>query len=134
MRIPKEEYNKAVGCLKRYNYNCIKIMDIRENIMSTSGQNLDGMPKAKYNTSDIVINSVIQLQTNEELKKASKELKAVQLALQLVDEDCRAIFESTYIQSQSKWQLINNGMSERTYFRKKTELIMQVNRELKKLA
>lgn len=134
MRIPKEEYNKAVGCLKRYNYNCIKIMDIRENIMSISGQNLDGMPKAKYNTSDIVINSVIQLQTNEELKKASKELKAVQLALQLVDEDCRAIFESTYIQSQSKWQLINNGMSERTYFRKKTELIMQVNRELKKLA
>ena len=134
MRIPKEEYNKAVGCLKRYNYNCIKIMDIRENIMSISGQNLDGMPKAKYNTSDIVINSVIQLQTNEELKKASKELKAVQLALELVDEDCRAIFESTYIQSQSKWQLINNGMSERTYFRKKTELIMQVNRELKKLA
>ena len=119
MRIPKEEYNKAVGCLKRYNYNCIKIMDVRENIMSISGQNLDGMPKAKYNTSDIVINSVIQLQTNEELKRASKELKAVQLALQLVDEDCRAIFESTYIQSQSKWQLINNGMSERTYFRKK---------------
>ena len=134
MRIPKEEYNKAVGCLKRYNYNCIKIMDVRENIMSISGQNLDGMPKAKYNTSDIVINSVIQLQTNEELKRASKELKAVQLALQLVDEDCRAIFESTYIQSQSKWQLINNGMSERTYFRKKTELIMQVNKELKKLA
>nr|DAI63181.1 MAG TPA: Protein of unknown function (DUF722) [Caudoviricetes sp.] len=134
MRIPKEEYNKAVGCLKRYNYNCIKIMDVRENIMSISGQNLDGMPKAKYNTSDMVVNSVIQLQTNEELKRASKELKAVQLALQLVDEDCRAIFESTYIQSQSKWQLINNGMSERTYFRKKTELIMQVNKELKKLA
>lgn len=134
MRIPKEEYNKAVNCLKRYNYNCIKIMDIRDNIISITGQNLDGMPKAKYNTSDMVINSVIQLQEDEELKIATKELKAVQLALQLVDEDCKNIFEKIYIQSQSKWQLINNGMSERTYFRKKTELIMQVNKELKKLA
>ena len=101
MRIPKEEYNKAVGCLKRYNYNCIKIMDIRENIMSISGQNLDGMPKAKYNTSDMVVNSVIQLQEDEELKKAIKEVKAVQMALQLVNEDCKNIFEKIYIQSKA---------------------------------
>lgn len=133
MRIPKEEYNKAVGCLKRYNYNCIKIMDIRENIMSISGQNLDGMPKAKYNTSDIVINSVIQLQTNEELKKASKELKAVQLALELVDEDSKKIFEKVYRQSKSKWETIKDmNMSEETYKRKKSSLIYAVYNELEK--
>lgn len=133
MRIPKEEYNKAVGCLKRYNYNCIKIMDVRENIMSISGQNLDGMPKAKYNTSDIVINSVIQLQTNEELKKASKELKAVQLALELVDEDSKKIFEKVYRQSKSKWETIKDmNMSEETYKRKKSSLIYAVYNELEK--
>lgn len=134
MRLENQEYRQAVNCLKRYNYNCIKIMSIREDIMSISGLNMDGMPKPKYSKSDIVLNSVIQLQEDEELKRAVKEVKAVQMALQLVDEDCKNIFEKIYIQSKSKWELINNGMSERTYFRKKTELITQVNKELKKLA
>ncbi len=134
MRLENQEYRQAVNCLKRYNYNCIKIMFIREDIMSISGLNMDGMPKPKYSKSDMVLNSVIQLQEDEELKRAVKEVKAVQMALQLVDEDCKNIFEKIYIQSKSKWELINNGMSERTYFRKKTELITQVNKELKKLA
>lgn len=134
MRLENQEYRQAVNCLKRYNYNCIKTMSIREDIMSISGLNMDGMPKAKYTKSDMVLNSVIQLQEDEDLKKAIKEVKAVQMALQLVDEDCKNIFEKIYIQSKSKWELINNGMSERTYFRKKTELITQVNKELKKLA
>ncbi|CDE54965.1 unknown [Clostridium sp. CAG:269] len=134
MRLENQEYRQAVNCLKRYNYNCIKIMSIREDIMSISGLNMDGMPKPKYSKSDMVLNSVIQLQEDEELKRAVKEVKAVQMALQLVDEDCKNIFEKIYIQSKSKWELINNGMSERTYFRKKTELITQVNKELKKLA
>ena len=133
MRLENQEYRQAVNCLKRYNYNCIKIMSIREDIMSISGLNMDGMPKPKYSKSDMVLNSVIQLQEDEELKRAVKEVKAVQMALQLVDEDCKNIFEKIYIQSKSKWELINNGMSERTYFRKKTELITQVNKELKKL-
>ena len=134
MRLENQEYRQAVNCLKRYNYNCIKIMSIREDIMSISGLNMDGMPKPKYSKSDMVLNSVIQLQEDEELKRAVKEVKAVQMALQLVDEDCKNIFEKIDIQSKSKWELINNGMSERTYFRKKTELITQVNKELKKLA
>lgn len=134
MRLENQEYRQAVNCLKKYNYNCIKIMSIREDIMSISGLNMDGMPKPKYSKSDMVLNSVIQLQEDEELKRAVKEVKAVQMALQLVDEDCKNIFEKIYIQSKSKWELINNGMSERTYFRKKTELITQVNKELKKLA
>lgn len=134
MKLENQEYRQAVNCLKRYNYNCIKIMSIREDIMSISGLNMDGMPKPKYSKSDMVLNSVIQLQEDEDLKKAIREVKAVQMALQLVDEDCKNIFEKIYIQSKSKWELINNGMSERTYFRKKTELITQVNKELKKLA
>ena len=134
MRLENQEYRQAVNCLKRYNYNCIKIMSIREDIMSISGLNMDGMPKPKYSKSDMVLNSVIQLQEDEDLKKAIKEVKAVQMALQLVDEDCKNIFEKIYIQSKSKWEVINSGMSERTYFRKKTELITQVNKELKKLA
>ena len=134
MRLPNDEYKKAVNCLKRYNYNCLKIMTIRDDIMSISGMNIDGMPKAQNNVSDSVINCVIQLQENVEINKCIKEIKAVQMALQLVDEDSKRIFEEIYRQNKSKWDLINNGMSERTYFRKKSELIAQVNKEFKNLA
>lgn len=133
-KISREEYKEAKGCLKRYNYNCINIMNIRADIMSLGGQGIDGMPKAPYAISDRVFNSVIKLQEDEHLQKSIKEYKAVVQALQLVDEDSKKIFETIYILSKSKWELINNGMSERTYFRKKTELITQVSKELKKLA
>ena len=133
-KISREDYKEAKGCLKRYNYNCINIMNIRADIMSLSGQSIDGMPKAPYAISDKVFNSVIKLQEDEHLQKSIKEYKAVVQALQLVDEDSKKIFETIYILSKSKWELINNGMSERTYFRKKTELITQVSKELKKMA
>ena len=134
MKLSKEEYREAQGCLKRYNYNCVKILNIRADIMDLGAQNLDGMPKPKNNVSDRVLESVIKLQEDEALKVAIKEYKAVVQAIQLVDEDEKKIFETIYILSKSKWELINNGMSERTYFRKKKELITQVSKELKKLA
>ena len=134
MRLENQEYRQAVNCLKRYNYNCIKIMSIREDIISVNGMNMDGMPKPKYSKSDMVLNSVIQLQEDEDLKKAIKEVKAVQMALQLVSEDCKNIFEKIYIQSKSKWDIINCGMSERTFVRRKSELVIDVHKELKKLA
>ena len=134
MKLSKEEYREAKGCLKRYNYNCVKILNIRADIMDLGAQKLDGMPKPKNNVSDRVLESVIKLQEDEVLQEAIKEYTAVVQAIQLVDEDGKRIFETIYILSKSKWELINNGMSERTYFRKKTELITQVSKELKKLA
>ena len=54
MRLSKEDYKKAEGCLRRYNYNCITIMNIRADIMSVGIPSSDGMPKAPYNISDSV--------------------------------------------------------------------------------
>lgn len=134
MRIPKEEYNKAVGCLKRYNYNCINIMNIQSDILSLSIANNDGMPKAPYSISDTVFNKVIQLQDNTELNKSIKEYKAVGQALQLVNKDSKYIFEKEFRESKTKWQVINDmNVSEETYKRRKRDLIYTVNKELKKL-
>lgn len=134
MRIPKEEYNKAVGCLKRYNYNCINIINIQSDILSLSIAPYDGLPKAPYNVGDTVFNKVIQLQDNEELNKSIKEYKAVVQALQLADEISKNIFEEEYRKARRKYDIINTlHISERTYERKKSELIMQVNKELKKI-
>ncbi len=134
MRLSKEEYREAKKCLKRYNYNYIKIMNIQADIMSIGSANLDGMPKAPYNTSDKVLESVIRLQEDADLQEAIKEYKAVVQALQLVNKDSKYIFEELYIKSKTKWEILNSGMSERTFARRKGDLIYAVHRELKKMA
>lgn len=97
MRIDKEEYNKAVGCLKRYNYNCINIINIRADIMSIGSPNMSGLPKAPYTVSDNVFNSVIKLQEDKGLQQSIKEYKAVVQALILInDEITNDIFKEEY--------------------------------------
>lgn len=133
MRLSREEYKKAEGYLKRYNYNCINILNIRNDIMSISAVNLDGLPKAPYSISDSVFNSVIKLQENKELNKSISEYKVVVQALQLVSDDSKVIFEELYQKSKSKWDVMNEkGLSERTFVRRKGELINTVHKEIKK--
>ena len=134
MRLSKEDYREAKGCLKRYNYNCIKIMNIRADIMKIGSPSLDGLPKAPYSTSDRVLNSVIKLQEDKDLQEAIKEYKAVVQAIELVNKDSKYIFEEFYIKSKPKWEIINSGISERTFVRRKGDLIYAVHKELKKLA
>lgn len=133
-RLPKEDYQNAVGILKRYNYNCINILNIRADIMSLSIPNADGMPKAPYNISDSVYNQYIRLQEDTALQKSLKEYKAVVQALELVSKDSKYIFEELYQKSKTKWEIMDSGMSERTYKRRKSELIYTVDKEIKKLA
>lgn len=120
-------------CLKRYNYNCINIMNIRADILSIGAMNLDGMPKAPYNITDNVLNSVIKLQEDEQLQKSIREYKAVIQALELVNKDCKIIFDKYYRLSKSKWEIIESGISERTFERRKQELIYTVHTELEKV-
>lgn len=134
MKLNKEEYNEAVGYLKRYNYNCIRIMNIKNDIMSISGFNMDGMPKAPFSNSDPVFNTVLKLQEDKELQKCINEYKIVEQALQLVNQDSKYVFEELYRKGNSKWLIINSGMSEATYKRRKSEIIYAVNGEIKKMS
>lgn len=134
MRLSREEYKKAEGYLKRYNYNCINILNIRNDIIALSAVNLDGLPKAPYSISDSVFNSVIQLQENRELNRSIHEYKIVVQALQLVSEDSKIIFEELYQKSRNKWYIINDILhtSEETYKRRKRDLIYAVYEEINK--
>lgn len=109
-------------------------MNIRADIMSIGSPVLDGMPKAPYSVSDRTLKAVIELQENEHLQKAIKEYKAVVQAVELVNKDSKYIFEEFYIKSKPKWEIINSGISERTFVRRKGDLIYAVHKELKKLA
>ena len=133
MRLSKEEYREAKGCLKRYNYNCIKIMNIRADIMSIGSPVIDGLPKAPYRHSDRVLDSVIKIQEDEDLQIAIKEYKAVVQALQLVNKDSQYIFSQQYQLGKNKWEIIAGGMSEGTYKRRHSDLVYSVYEELKKM-
>jgi hypothetical protein len=134
MRLSKEDYKKAEGCLRRYNYNCITIMNIRADIMSIGAPSIDGMPKAPYSISDSVYNQYIKLQEDKELQKALKEYKAVRQALELVNTDCKEIFEKLYQKGESKWKIIDDlSFSEETFKRRKRSLIYTVESEIKKI-
>lgn len=134
MRLSREEYKKAEGYLKRYNYNCINILNIRNDIIALSAVNLDGLPKAPYSISDSVFNSVIKLQENKELNRSINEYKIVVQALQLVSDDSKVIFEELYQKSKNKWDVMNEkGLSERTFVRRKGELINTVHKEINKI-
>ena len=133
MRLSKEDYKKAEGCLRRYNYNCITIMNIRADIMSIGSPSTDGMPKAPYSISDSVYNQYIKLQEDKELQRALKEYKIVRQALELVNTDCKEIFENYYQKQRNRWETIDKlSLSERTFVRRKTELINAVHKELEK--
>lgn len=133
MRLSREEYKKAEGYLKRYNYNCINILNIRNDIMTLSAVSIDGLPKAPYSISDTVFNSVIQLQENKELNKSIHEYKIVWQAIQLISEDSKTIFVELYQKGKNKWDIMNEkGFSERTFVRRKGELINTVHKEIKK--
>lgn len=134
MRLSKEEYRRAVGYLKRYSYNYITIMNIRADIMSVGMPSTDGMPKAPYKISDSVYNQYVRLQEDKELQKALKQYKIVRQALELVNKDSKYIFEELYIKNKTKWQIIDAGMSEATYKRRKQDLIYAVDSELKKMS
>ena len=135
MRLSKEDYRRAEGCLRRYNYNCITIMNIKADIMSVGAAGGDGLPRAPYSISDTVYNQVVRLQENKELQIALREYKAVRQALEFVNSDCREIFENYYSKRKSRYETMNIlHISERTFVRRKTELISAINHELKKLA
>ncbi len=95
-RLSKEDYNRAIGYLKRYNYNCLSILTARLDIIDISAAKIDGLPKAPYSISDSVYNSVIRLQEDITLNKALKEWKVVQKALELTDKTTKEIFTEEF--------------------------------------
>lgn len=132
MRLKKEDYNNAVGLLKRYNYNCLNIINTKADIMSLSVNANDGTPHAKYKISDNVCDKLIQIEENKELQKSIEEYKIVRQALELVSKDARYIFEELYQKNKTKWEIIESGVSERTFERRKNELIYTAYKEMKK--
>ena len=134
IRLPREEYKETVRILMNYNYNCLNIKSIEEEISGVSAPKNDGLPKAPYRKSDPTYNKYNELTQHEQLRKSRREKMIVDKALTLVKEDSKYIFEKLFKEGKSKWDIIGNGMSERTFVRRKSELIHAVNKEIKKMA
>lgn len=132
MALSKQEYNRARDCLKKFRYNARWIEVITDSIPEISAVKYDGLPHAKYTISDSVANTIIQQQDNKELQKALKEYNAVVLALEMVSEDSQYIFKHEYYEKDMKWYDIIDklAISERTYKRRRSELIYAVAKNL----
>ena len=132
-RINRKDYKYAQNCLKRYTYNQKKIEKIIGEESGLRSPIIDGMPKPKYIKSDATLNSVINMQKNEELIELRKRVKAVDLALTRVNPDCIKIFNEFYISKKNTYDVIDKlNLSDRTFQRRKQELIYAVHEELKK--
>ena len=135
MRLSREDYRKAEGCLRRFDYNSATILFKRDDMFGLSAVQYSDMPKAPYSISDNVLKPIIALEDDKEYQKAIKEYKAVDLAKKLVNKDCLIIFEELYRKKNGKYKIMyENGFSERTFLRRKRDLIYAVHEELKKLA
>jgi len=75
MNISKEECKQAEGYLKRFNYNCTNIVNIRTDIIGIRSYIINGMPKTSYRISDTVFDSVVKLEENKQLQNSFKLLQ-----------------------------------------------------------
>lgn len=133
MRLSREDYKKAEGCLRRFDYNSATILFKRDDMFGLSAVQYSDMPKAPYSVSDNVLKPILALEEDKEYQKAVREYKAVDLAKKLVNKDCLIIFEELYRKKNGKYKIMyENGYSEATYKRRKQELIYAVHEELKK--
>lgn len=112
-------------------------MGIEKNVLCLNSITLDGLPKA-HNVSDSTLDKVIQLDENQILQRCAKEIKAVNQAVILLnDEVIKEIFEEYKRkgkQGYNKWNIIDKlNISESTHKRRKKKLIYTINNELKNL-
>ena len=133
-RITDKEFDEAKGCLKRFSYNKLNIITIRLDLMTLTGINYDNTKLNTNKINDVVGDSVIKIDENAILQKSIREYKAVEMAKKLIDEDSLYILDHLYDKrDMRKWEIINNGMSESTYYRKNKLLILAVANALKKI-
>ena len=133
-RISDEKFKEAKGCLRRYAYNKLNIVTIRFDIMNISAVDYSSGSVKTNSISDTVGNSVIQLDENKALKNSMREIKAVEMAKKIIDEETLYILEHLYDKKDmSKWEIIGNGVSERSFYRKHKELILKIADILEKI-
>lgn len=103
----RSDYNRAKNILKRYSYNSIEI----------TKKGID----------------IIEDEHNKDLQECINEYKIVKRALKLAHKDCEDILQKYYIKRMTKWEIVNEGISERTFERRLQDLIYNVAIEYKKM-
>jgi hypothetical protein len=104
----KSDYNRAKNILKRYGYNSIEI----------TKKGID----------------ILEDEHIPELQTCIDEYKCVKKALKLAHVDCEEILQKYYVKRMSKYEICEEGMSERTFERRLQDLIYNVAKEYKKMS
>lgn len=102
----KSDYNRAKNILKRYSYNSIEI----------TKKGID----------------ILEDEHIPELQICIDEYKCVRNALKLAHKDCEEILQKYYVKRMNKWEILSEGISERTFERRLQNLIYNVAKEYRK--
>lgn len=88
------------------------------------------LSKEKYDTAILMLKKYNYNKINK-----SREAEIVEKALLLVDNDSNHIFIEEFCKKRNKWDImIELGLSDSTYKRRRKEIIYAVNNELSKLS
>lgn len=135
MRLSKEDYREAEEALWDYNYNLKEIIQLEADIINAGIPNQAGMPGAPYRISDSTFAAVLRLEQYPERRAMLRQKKAVEDAIHKVRHYDSVLIFNLYYKDKMSWRATIEaiGMSERTFSRRKLELIEAVHKELKKL-
>lgn len=135
MRLSKEDYRAAEDALWNYNYNLKEIIQLEADIINIGIPNRCGLPNAPYRVSDSTFAAVLRLEEYPERRAMLKQKNAVERAIEKVRHDDAVLIFNLYYKDKMSWQstIEKIGMSERTFSRRKQELIEAVHKELKKI-
>ena len=88
------------------------------------------LSKEKYNIAILMLKKYNYNKINK-----SREAEIVEKALLLVDNDSNYIFKEEFCKKRNKWDImLELGLSDSTYKRRRKEIIYAVNNELSKLS
>jgi len=114
-----------------YNYDNTKKMlqQYREAILESSPGQQE--IKVQTGTGDPTAKKALQLVSSAFIARAEQTIQAIERSLAMLTEDHRKLFKLKY-QDCLPWQevIIELGVSERTYFRMRRELVITVAQQL----
>lgn len=132
MRINKKIYNYIDYELTNYKFYQQKINELRKEIIDSSPNPPDGLPKGNAKT-DETLDKVIQLSTPMAIYRMEHNKECIERALKKMDKYHNDFFNKNYKENNGNNKIkvcYELAISERTYYRMKNKIIEYVGKEL----
>lgn len=131
MKIDKEVYKYIEYELRHFEKNKRKLEELRDEIIESSPEPPDGMPKGQGSTGNPTESKVLKLITSVSIKKLEDTVDAITTVYSNLTEDHQQFFDWNYVKNAGIVKTcMEVHISEKTYYRWKDTIIDMVATEL----